>query len=72
MPLLTVFTTTATRDEAQRIATALVERRLVACAQLTAIERIYRWDGRVCADPEWRLMLKTAAARDADADGAAR
>lgn len=49
MPLLTVFTTTAMRDEAQRIATALV-----------------------CADPEWRLMLKTAAARDADDDGAAR
>lgn len=48
MLLLTVFTTTATRDEAQRIATALV-----------------------CADPEWRLMLKTTAARDADDDGAA-
>lgn len=49
MPLLTVFTTTAMRDEAQRIATALV-----------------------CADPEWRLMFKTAAARCADDDGGAR
>lgn len=44
----------------------------MACAQLAAIERVYRWDGRVCADPEWRLMLKTTAARDADDDGAAR
>lgn len=49
MTLLTVFTTAAMRDEAQRIATALV-----------------------CADPEWRLMLKTTAARYADDDGAAR
>lgn len=44
----------------------------MACAQLAAIERVYRWDGRVCADPEWRLMFKTAAARCADDDGGAR
>lgn len=61
--LLAVFTTTATRDEAQRIATALVEQGLVACAQLSDIDSIYRWDGALQHSSECRLLLKTTVGR---------
>ncbi len=61
--LLAVFTTVATREDARRIAQALVERGLVACAQLSDIESVYRWDGITQQEPEVRLMLKTCAAR---------
>ena len=61
--LVAVFTTVATREDARRIAQALVERGLVACAQLSDIESVYRWDGATQQEPEVRLMLKTAAAR---------
>lgn len=63
MTLLAVYTTLATRDDAQRIATAMVERRLAACAQIEAIESVYRWQGAVQREPEFRLMLKTTEAR---------
>ena len=70
--LLAVLTTTATRDDALRIARALVEQRLVACAQLSAIESVYRWDGAVQQEPEWRLLLKTTAARWPEVEAAIR
>lgn len=63
MTLLAVYTTLATRDDAQRMATALVERRLAACAQIDAIESVYRWQNSVRQDTEFRLMLKTTEAR---------
>lgn len=59
MKLLSVFTTVASRDEARKIAGALVERSLVACAQISEIESFYRWRGAVQHEPEYRLMLKT-------------
>jgi len=38
----------------------LVEERLAACGQIVpAIHSIYRWEGRMHADPEARVMLHT-------------
>lgn len=58
--MLLIQTTTPTRDEALRLARALVEQRLVACAQLSDIESVYLWDGQLQQEPECRLLLKTA------------
>jgi periplasmic divalent cation tolerance protein len=63
MTLLAVYTTVATAADARRIARALVERRLAACVQITAIESFYEWQGAVQHEPEWRLMLKTTEGR---------
>ena len=57
-PLL-VVTTVATREQALALGRAMVERRLAACAQLTAIESIYRWQGQVEQEPEFRVLFKT-------------
>lgn len=61
--LLLVLTTVASRDEARRMAHALVQRRLVACAQISEIESVYGWQGAVAQEPELRLLLKTEASR---------
>lgn len=60
LPLL-VITTVATREQALALARDLVERRLAACAQITAIDSVYRWQGAVEHEPEFRLLLKTHA-----------
>jgi len=58
-----IVTTTGTRDDAQRIADALVERRLVACAQVGGpIRSTYRWQGEVHRDEEFTCTMKTARA----------
>jgi periplasmic divalent cation tolerance protein len=55
-----VLTTVATRDEGQKIAQALVERRLAACVNIAGpIESIYRWKGAVESAQEWLLLIKT-------------
>lgn len=62
--LLTVTTTTADRDLADQLATALVEGRLAACVHVSGpIDSTYRWQGRIERSPEWVLTAKTSAAR---------
>jgi periplasmic divalent cation tolerance protein len=59
-PLL-VVTTVGSADQARTLARAMVEQRLAACAQITAIESVYRWKGAVEQEPEWRVLFKTRA-----------
>ena len=60
---IAVVTTTASRADAQRLAEALIGRRLAACAQISAIESIYRWQGEMHREAEFRLLLKTTRDR---------
>ncbi|RVT83623.1 divalent-cation tolerance protein CutA [Inhella crocodyli] len=62
MALLLALTTVATADQARALAQRLVQARLAACVQLQAIESVYRWDGAVQQEPEWRLLIKTTEA----------
>lgn len=56
--------TTGTRDEAERIARALVENRLAACVQIAGpITSIYRWQECVEQGEECKLTAKTSSAR---------
>lgn len=50
-------------EVAERLATALVEARLVACAQAAPIRSVYRWNGAVHRESECLLILKTRADR---------
>jgi periplasmic divalent cation tolerance protein len=55
-----VVTTTARREEAQRIARELVEKRLAGCAQVVGpITSTYRWQGKIETDVEWQCWCKT-------------
>ena len=69
---IAVVTTVASRDEARTLALALVDRKLVACAQISAIESIYPWQGVVQEEPEFRLLLKTTEARYVEIEAAIR
>lgn len=59
-----VFTTTATHDEAARIARTLVERRLAACVNILGpVESVYRWRDAIETSPEFLLLIKTSKAQ---------
>jgi len=57
-----VITTTAGMDSAKEIARLLVEKRLAACVQMFPIESVYRWQGKICADSETTLFIKSKTA----------
>ena len=55
-----VLSTAGTKDEAQKIALALVERKHAACVNVSGpIESVYRWQGKVEDAQEWLLIIKT-------------
>ncbi|SRR5581483_10713100 len=55
-----VLTTTGNRDEAEKIATALVEAEIAACVNIVGpIRSIYRWEGKVENAEEFLLVVKT-------------
>lgn len=57
---LIVFSTFATRDEAERIGVALVEENLAACVQLLLpMQSIYRWQGAIETSQEILMLSKT-------------
>jgi periplasmic divalent cation tolerance protein len=70
--LLAVYTTIGELEQARELARELVQRRLAACAQICPIESFYHWRGELQNEPEFRLLLKTTAARYADLEAAIR
>jgi periplasmic divalent cation tolerance protein len=58
-----VITSTTDSEEAARsLAAGVVEAKLGACAQVVGpITSVYRWEGAVQTEQEWRIEIKTAA-----------
>ena len=58
--VIQVVTTTGSHEEAQKIARALVEKRLAACVQVSGpITSTYHWQGGIETGQEWRCVVKT-------------
>ena len=58
-----VLTTAGSAEEADKIALALVERRLAACVNIVPqIRSVYRWQEKVEQATEWLLIVKTTLA----------
>lgn len=59
-----VSSTTDSEDAARALASGAIGAHLGACAQIVGpITSVYRWEGAVQTDQEWRVEIKTAADR---------
>lgn len=68
-----VLTTAGSKQEAQRIADLLLERRLAACVQVAGpIASTYRWQGAVERATEWQCLAKTEAGHYEEVEAAIR
>lgn len=55
-----IFTTTENKEDAEKIAKEVVEKRLAACAQILGpIESTYWWEGEVEKAEEWLCIMKS-------------
>lgn len=60
MGAIAVITTVGTEQEANELAEELVDRRLAACVNIVSgVRSIYRWQGRICKDSEYLLVIKS-------------
>jgi len=70
---IVVLMTAANREEAGRIAEALVEASLAACVQiLPEIQSIYRWQGKIARESEVLLLAKTIREKFVELDQVVR
>lgn len=68
-----VSTTVSDQADAERIATALVAKRLAACAQVTGpIESTFCWKGGIESAQEWSCTVKTVREAYPDVEQAIR
>ena len=59
-----VTSTTDSETAARDLAAKAIEARLGACAQIVGpVTSVYRWEGEVRTDQEWRVEIKTTAGR---------
>jgi len=57
---IVVVTTVGTQEEANLLAEELVARRHSCCVNILPIHRsVYRWQGKICDDSEYMLIIKT-------------
>ena len=60
-----VLVTCASRKEAERLARAVVEKKLAACVNVAAapVKSVYRWKGKIETAEEFPLMMKTTRSK---------
>ena len=61
--MITIITTLHKKEDAIRIGKGLLEKRLIACYNLWAIESAYWWKGKLEEEPETMMLLKTQPKR---------
>ena len=58
-----VLVTAGSPQEAEAIATSLVESQLAACVNILPIQSVYTWQGEINKEQEWQLLIKTDLAQ---------
>ncbi len=58
--MIQVFTTTETKDDAQKIAQVLLEKRLAGCVQIVGpITSSYWWEDEITSSKEYLCLIKS-------------
>ena len=57
-----IYITTGNEQEAELIANTLVEKKLVACANIFPIKSVYWWEGKIETATEQLVIIKTRRA----------
>jgi periplasmic divalent cation tolerance protein len=54
-----IYITNPTKKVAKKIAKHLLQKRLIACANIFPINSLYWWEGKICDEKEFVLIAKT-------------
>lgn len=56
------YITTKTKDEAKRIARALLQEKLIAGANIFPLDSLYWWQEKICEEEEFALFMQSTKA----------
>lgn len=60
MNFIFVYITNPTKEEARKITKHLLEKRLIACANIFPINSLYWWEDKIADENEFVLIAKTS------------
>ena len=60
MNFILIHITNPTKEEARKVAKHLLEKNLIACANIFQINSLYWWDGTIADENEFVLIAKTS------------
>lgn len=58
-----LYVTAGTEPEAAKIARYLLQKKLIACANIFPVQSLYRWKGKIQEEREIVIILKTVASK---------
>jgi periplasmic divalent cation tolerance protein len=58
-PIIIILTTAGSKQEAEKIVNALLEQRLIACANIMAVSSRYWWGGKIDCAEEFLVVMKS-------------
>jgi periplasmic divalent cation tolerance protein len=56
---IVVLVTTVSKQEAENIVQQLLEKQLIACANITAVYSLFRWSGKIEKSEEYLVVMKS-------------
>lgn len=62
--MIILYSPTSTKEEAKKIAKHLLDKNLIACANIFPITSMYHWEGKITEDSEYVLLVKTNQERN--------
>lgn len=57
--MIFIYITNPTKEEAKKIAKHLIEKKLIACANIFPINSLYKWEDKIKDENEFVLIAKT-------------
>jgi len=61
--MITLYITCKDEEEAKKISKQLLEKRLIACANIFPIQSMYWWKGKIEENKEFAILAKTKEAK---------
>ena len=57
--LILIYITNPSKEQAKKIVKHLLEKKLIACANIFPIESLYWWEGKIAEENEFVAIVKT-------------
>jgi periplasmic divalent cation tolerance protein len=68
MAILLFYVNFPDRATAEQISEKLINKRLIACANIHAISSAYVWSGVMCKEDEWNAIFKTTPEKESETE----
>lgn len=59
--MIFIYVTASTQEEAETLSRGLLERHLIACANIWPMQSMYFWEGEMKKEAEIAMILKTSS-----------